>query len=74
MCLKCKEEVTKPLAQVSSIDDDFGIVFELYLLAINIEKEICIALKSFILKINKLYIYIYMKKKILITCYVYARP
>jgi hypothetical protein len=30
------------------------------LLAINIEKEICIALKSFILKINKLYIYIYI--------------
>jgi hypothetical protein len=26
----CREEVTNPLAQVSLIDDDFGIAFELF--------------------------------------------
>jgi hypothetical protein len=32
MCLKCKEGVTNPLAQVSLIDDDFGIAFEFFFL------------------------------------------
>jgi hypothetical protein len=30
MCLKCREEVTNPLAQVNLIDDDFGIAFVCY--------------------------------------------
>jgi hypothetical protein len=47
MCLICKGKVIKPFAQVSLIDDDIGIVFKLSLLAINIEKEVCVVLKSF---------------------------
>jgi hypothetical protein len=39
--LKCREEVTNPLAQVNLIDDDFGIAFELTLFAIIIKKEVC---------------------------------
>jgi hypothetical protein len=48
MCLKCREEVTNPLAQVNLIDDDFGIAFELTLFAINIRKEVCDVLKLFL--------------------------
>jgi hypothetical protein len=39
MCLKCKEEVINPLAQVNLIDDDFGIAFELFLFAINVKQD-----------------------------------
>jgi hypothetical protein len=48
MCLKCKEKVTNPLAQVNLIDDNFGIAFELILFAINIKKEVCDVLELFI--------------------------
>jgi hypothetical protein len=41
MCLKCRNNVINPLAQVSLIDDDFGIAFELFWFAINIKKEVC---------------------------------
>jgi hypothetical protein len=47
MCLKCKEKVTNPLAQVSLIDDDSRIALELSLFATNIKKEICGVLESF---------------------------
>ncbi len=40
MCLKWWEEVTNPPTQVSLIDDDFGIGFELILFVINITKEV----------------------------------
>ncbi len=39
MCLKCRKKITNPLAQVSLIDDDFGIGFVLFLFATNIKKE-----------------------------------
>jgi len=32
MCLKFKEKITNPLAQINLIDDDFGITLELFLL------------------------------------------
>jgi hypothetical protein len=43
MCLKCRKNVTNPLAQVNLIDDDLGIAFELFLFAtnINMKKEVC---------------------------------
>jgi hypothetical protein len=48
MCLKCREEVTNPLAQVSLIDDDDSrIHFELFLFTTNIKKGICNVLESF---------------------------
>jgi hypothetical protein len=39
MCIKCKEKVTNPLAQVNLIDDDYGIAFDVFLFATNIKKE-----------------------------------
>jgi hypothetical protein len=39
MCLKWWEEVTNPPTQVSLIDDDSRIGFELTLFATNIKKE-----------------------------------
>jgi hypothetical protein len=48
MCLKCKEEVTNPFTQVSLIDDDSRIDFELFLFATNIKKEVCSVLESFL--------------------------
>jgi hypothetical protein len=64
MCLKCKEEVTNPLAQVNLIDDDFVMAFELTLFAINIKKEVCDVLELVLLKI-----YIY-KEKNPMMCYI----
>jgi hypothetical protein len=58
MCLKCKEEVTNPFAQVSLIHDDSRIDFELFLFTTNIKKEICSVLESF-LPFKK-----YLKKKV----------
>jgi hypothetical protein len=40
MFLTCKEKITNPPAQVSLIDHDPKIVFELSLFATNIQKEI----------------------------------
>ncbi len=40
MCLKCRKKATNPFPQVSLIDDDFGIAFELFLFATNIKKEV----------------------------------
>jgi hypothetical protein len=40
MCVKCREKVTNPLAQTNLIDDDYGIVFDLFLFANNIKKEV----------------------------------
>jgi hypothetical protein len=51
--LKCKEKITNPLAQISLIDDDFGITLELSLFITNIKKEICSVLELFILKKRK---------------------
>jgi hypothetical protein len=48
MCLKCREEVTNPFAQVCLIDDDSRIDFELFLFITNIKKEICSVLDSFL--------------------------
>jgi hypothetical protein len=49
MCLKCTEEITNPHTQVSLIGDDSRIAFELSsLFAINIKKEICDVLESFL--------------------------
>jgi hypothetical protein len=40
MLLTCKEKVTNPPAQVSLIDDDSIIAFELSLFTTNIQKEV----------------------------------
>ncbi len=49
MSSKCTEEVTNPLTQVTLIGDDSRIAFELLsLFAINIKKEICDVLESFL--------------------------
>ncbi len=45
MCLKCRKKITNPLAQVSLINDDFGIAMNYFLFATNIKKEICGALE-----------------------------
>jgi hypothetical protein len=39
MFLTCKKEITNPFTQVSLIDDDSKIAFELSLFATNIQKE-----------------------------------
>jgi len=57
MCLKLKEEITNPSAPISSIDDDFGITFELFLFASKIKKEVC-----GVLDFLKLYIYTHEEK------------
>ncbi len=44
--MKCKEEVINPHAQISLIDDDFGIAFELFWFDTNIKKEACGILES----------------------------
>jgi hypothetical protein len=48
MCLKCREEFTNPRAQVNLIDDNYGIVFELYLFVTNIKREVHGVLESFL--------------------------
>jgi hypothetical protein len=64
MCLKCKEEVTKPLAQVNLIDDDYNFFFKFFIFVTNIKKEVCGVL-NFIFIFFKIW-----KKKNLATCYV----
>jgi hypothetical protein len=46
--VKCREKVTNPLAQTNLIDDDYGIVFELYLFVTNIKREVYDVLESFL--------------------------
>jgi hypothetical protein len=48
MCLKFKEEIINPSAQVSLINDDYGISFDLSLFASNIKREVCGVLDSFL--------------------------
>jgi hypothetical protein len=62
--LKCREKITNPLAQISLIDDDFGITLELSLFITNIKKEICGVFELFLFKKED------MKRKCFITCYV----
>ncbi len=47
MCLKFKEKIRNPLAQVDLINDDFRVVLELTLFISNIKREICGVFKSF---------------------------
>jgi hypothetical protein len=63
MCLKCREEVINPPIQVNLIDDDSKIIFELFLFATKIKKEVCGVLESILSKKN-------YEKKNLTTCYV----
>ncbi len=58
-------KVTNPFAQVNLIDDDYRIVFELSMFAINIMREIYGIIKSFLFVKKK------MKKKNLTTYYVW---
>ncbi len=64
MCLKRKEKVINPLAQVNLIDDNFGIAFELIFFAINIKKEVCDVLELFISFFQR------YEKNNPITCYI----
>ncbi len=49
MCSKCMKEITNLATQVSLTGDDFRIAFELSsLFAINIKKQICDVLESFL--------------------------
>ncbi len=48
MCLKFREKIKSPYALVSLINDDFGIVFELFLFVSNIKREVCDVLDSFL--------------------------
>jgi hypothetical protein len=50
MCLKCKEKVTNPFAQVNLIDDDYKIVFKFFIFVINIKKVVCGVLEFFFIK------------------------
>jgi hypothetical protein len=47
-CVEKREEVTNPFAQVNLIDDDYRIVFELSMFAINIKREIYGIIKFFL--------------------------
>ncbi len=42
------EEITNPPTQVGLINDDYKIVFELFMFAINIKREIYGIIKSFL--------------------------
>jgi hypothetical protein len=48
MCLKFREEITNPSTLVNLIDDDFGIVFQLFLFVSNIRRKVCGVLDSFL--------------------------
>jgi hypothetical protein len=48
MCLKFKEEITNPFAPINLIDDDYGIVFVLFLFTSNTKKEVCGVWNSFL--------------------------
>ncbi len=61
MCLKLREYVTNPPTQVNLIDDDCGIILELFSFA-NIKKEVCDVLESLKKTIKKL------KKEKFTTC------
>jgi hypothetical protein len=65
MCLKCREKVTNPLAQINLIENDYGIAFELFLFAINIKRKVYGVFESFLFLFFK-----DMKKENLITFYV----
>jgi hypothetical protein len=54
------EKITNPPAQISLIDDDFGITLELSLFITNLKKEICGVLDLFLFKKRR-----YEKKKFL---------
>jgi len=43
------EKITNPPAQISLIDDDFGITLELSLFITNLKKEICGVFDLFLL-------------------------
>jgi hypothetical protein len=47
-CVWKKEEITNPSTQVDLIDDDYKIVFELSMFALNIKREIYGIIKSFL--------------------------
>jgi hypothetical protein len=47
MCLKFKEKIRNPLAQVDLVDEDFRFVLELTLFTSNIKREICGIFDSF---------------------------
>jgi hypothetical protein len=74
MCLKCKELVTNPLAQVNLIDDDFWITFELSLFVTNIKREIWGVLESFLFFNEYIYIYIYIYISLMQHATFDARP
>jgi hypothetical protein len=61
LCLKFRKKLKNLPTQVNLIDDDFGIVLELFLFASNIKMKICDVLESFFLREN-------IKKKLL-TCF-----
>jgi len=47
LCLKFKEEITNPSTLINSIDDDYGIAFELSLFVSNIRRKVCGVLDFF---------------------------
>jgi hypothetical protein len=47
LCLKFKEEITNASTLINSIDDDYGIAFELSLFVSNIRRKICGVLDFF---------------------------
>jgi hypothetical protein len=53
MCLKLKEKIEISPTIVNLIDDDSRVVFELSLLASNMEKEVLKLLESFIFFLKK---------------------
>jgi hypothetical protein len=59
MCLKFKEKITNSSTQVTLIDDDFGVVFELVLLASKVKSEVSSVLECFQVFLER-----HMKKKI----------
>jgi hypothetical protein len=50
MCLKFREKITNLVALVNLIDDDYRIIFELYLFVSNIKREVCGVLDFYFFK------------------------
>jgi hypothetical protein len=48
LCLKLTEKIPNTYALINSMNDDFGIVFQLFFFISNIKMEVCGVLDSFL--------------------------
>jgi len=68
-CLKCKEKVTNPLAQINLIENDYGIAFELFFACYQYQEKSLWCFQNFIFILKD------MKKKKISQHFMFdARP